>query len=84
MPDDYRRTFPFKLIGPIIDAEQLSAGNQLDQQDLSTICCLARNNWSLCVVKKKKKEMTSIKSDIIQIDNRFNQNFRDVILTNDC
>lgn len=32
MPDDYRRTFPFKLIGPIIDAEQLSAGNQLDQQ----------------------------------------------------
>lgn len=54
MRDDYRRTFPFKLIGPIIDAEQLSAGDQLDRQDLSMTRCLARNNWSLCIVKKKR------------------------------
>lgn len=33
--DDYRRTFPFKLIGPIINVEQLYAGDQLDREDLS-------------------------------------------------
>lgn len=59
MRDDYRRTFPFKLIGPIIDAEQLSAGDQLDRQDLSMTCCLARNNWSLHNILKKKEPVKS-------------------------
>jgi len=55
MYDDYRRTFPFKLIGPIIDAEQLSAGNQLDRQDLSTASRARQGIIGACAFPKKKE-----------------------------
>lgn len=63
MLDDYRRTFPYKLIGPIIDTEQLPTGDQLDQRRSLFPRCLARNNWCsrppppLCFPKKWKQKI---------------------------
>jgi hypothetical protein len=71
MYDDYRRTFPFKLIGPIIDAEQLSAGNQLDRRDLST-ASRARQGIIGAYAFPKKKGRSTVKSNNIRVDNRFN------------
>lgn len=63
MLDDYRRTFPYKLIGPIIDTEQLPTGDQLDQRRSLFPRCPARNNWCslppppLCFPKKWKQKI---------------------------
>lgn len=69
MLDDYRRTFPYKLIGPIIDTEQLPTGDQLDQRRSLFPRCLARNNWCsrfpslppLLLPEKMKKSLTKNK-----------------------
>lgn len=69
MLDDYRRTFPYKLIGPIIDTEQLPTGDQLDQRRSLFPRCLARNNWCsrfpppppLLLSEKMKKSLTKNK-----------------------